>query len=181
LQDEHLNISKRSFSLPGLLEELALFFEGMLLQHDNRLELDIETPYELYTNRELFKAILRNILDNANKHTRKGLISIHCYEERVGVLSISISDTGKGMSSIELNNIRRRIALEEGAFNTGHTSKLGYQLIIDFVQRLGAAITIDSEKGEGTTVNIQGIEIQGSVNAHSGLLPGETVGGGEFH
>jgi signal transduction histidine kinase len=181
LQDEQMNISKRSFSLPGLLEELAQFFEGMLLQHNNQLKLDIEVPYDLYTNRELLKAILRNIVDNANKHTMKGLIYIRCYEERVGVLGISISDTGKGMSPIELNNIRRRIALEEGAFNAGHTSKLGYQLIIDFVQRLGATIGIDSEKGKGTTVMIHGMEIHTSMKAHFGSLPGETKRGGEFH
>jgi signal transduction histidine kinase len=181
LQDEDMNISKRLFSLPELLEELTQFFEGMLLQHHNQLKLETEAHYELYTNRELFKAILRNIVDNANKHTRKGLISIHCYEERVGVLGISISDTGRGMSSIELNNIRRRIAQEEGAFNIGHTSKLGYQLIIDFVQRLGAGITIDSEKGKGTTVTIRGIEIQGSKTSHSGLLPGKAIGSSELH
>jgi signal transduction histidine kinase len=181
LQDENLGISKRPFSLPELLEELAQFFEGMLLQHDNQLKLDVEGSYELYTNRDLLKAILRNIVDNANKHTRKGLICIHCYEERVGVLSISISDTGNGMSSIELNNIRRRIAQEEGAFNTGHTSKLGYQLIIDFVQRLSAGITIDSEKDKGTTVFIRGIEIHSSTNPHSGSLPGKAISSSELY
>ncbi|MFA6060670.1 MAG: two-component regulator propeller domain-containing protein [Taibaiella sp.] len=181
LQDENLGISKCPFSLPELLEELAQFFEGMLLQHDNRLQLDIEAPYELYTNRDLLKAILRNIIDNANKHTRKGLIRIHCYEERVGMLNISISDTGNGMSSIELHNIRRRIAQEEGAFNTGHTSKLGYQLIIDFVERLSAGIAIDSEKDKGTTVIIYGVEIHSSDNSDSALLPGKTIGSSELY
>jgi signal transduction histidine kinase len=181
LQDENLNISKRPFSLSDLMEELSQFFEGMLLQHDNRLKLDIEAPYELYTNRELLKAILRNIIDNANKHTRKGLIHIRCYKERAGVLGISISDTGKGMSSIELNNIRRRIAQVEGAFNTGHTSKLGYQLIVDFVQRLSAGITIDSEKDKGTTVIIHGVEIHSSDNPGSVLLSGKTIGSSELH
>lgn len=181
LQDEQMNISKRQFSLSELLEELAQFFKGMLLAHDNRLKLDIETPYELYTNRELLKAILRNIVDNANKHTRKGLIHIRCYEERAGALGISISDTGKGMSLIELNNIRRRIERVEGAFNSGHTSKLGYQLIVDFVQRLSAEITIDSEKDKGTTVIIHGVAIHSSDNSGSALLPGKTIGSGELY
>jgi signal transduction histidine kinase len=181
LQDEHFNISKRKFLLSEVVGELAEFYKEMLLQNRNRLEWKQDQEYELDTNRELLKAMLRNLLDNANKHTRNGIISIRCSNNKDNRLSITVSDTGKGMSEIELNNIQRRIEHKADAFVVSHTSKLGYQLIIDFAASLDAKLAIDSKKGAGTEVIISGFLVQVIKPVSDNLLPGETVSRSEFH
>lgn len=163
LQDEHFNISKRKFLMSEVLDELAHFYKEILAQNHNRLEWKTDQDYELYTNRELLKAMLRNLLDNANKYTRDGHILIHVYSNKNNTCNISISDTGKGMSEIELNNIRRRMEDKAEAFIIGHTSKLGYQLIIDFASSLDTELSIESTKGTGTRVEISGLAMQ--INA----------------
>jgi signal transduction histidine kinase len=180
LQDEQYNLRKRNFPISGLLEELRLFFEETLQAHNNSLELSVNENQELYTNPELLKAILRNLIDNANKHTRDGRIHISSQENKDTGLQLCISDTGNGMSPLELNNIRRRIGQfqEPTAIKPG--SQLGYQLIIDFAARLDLSLYIDSEKGRGTTVTISGIQVHNS-NRQPGLFPAETVDRSKLH
>ncbi len=157
------------------------FFDEALLAHNNNLELPADQGREIYTNHELLKAILRNLIDNANKHTRKGRIRISWQEDKDTGLQLCISDTGNGMSALELNNIRRRIAhfQEPTAIRPG--SQLGYQLIIDFAARLGLALHIDSEKGIGTTVTISGIQVFHNRRERQDLFPAETVGRSKLH
>jgi signal transduction histidine kinase/streptogramin lyase len=160
MQDEYFNISKRKFLLSEVLDELAQFYKEILAQNHNRLDWKTDHEYELYTNRELLKAMLRNLLDNANKYTRNGHILIHAYTGEGNTCSISLSDNGKGMSEIELNNIRRRMANKTEAFIHTHTSKLGYQLIIDFAGSLELGLSIESRKGSGTQIVISGLQVQ---------------------
>lgn len=157
VQDEQFNVKKTTFSLNALLNELQLFFKEILLLNHNALECTTEEEYELYTNRELLKAVLRNLVDNANKYTHHGTIHIHCKKDSDTTCSICVSDTGDGISPeslIKINNLIRS-AGTVADFDSG--DRLGYQLIIDFTTRLNAHIAIDSKEDKGTTVLISGI------------------------
>ncbi len=179
LQDENFNLTKRVFSLSEMITELSGFFKEMFSQHNNHFEFKTDNEaYELYANRELLKAILRNLLDNANKHTRDGCITIQCYSNDRDKLTIKVSDTGKGMSAVELNNIKRRIEKQEDAFLVSNTSKLGYQLIIDFVTSLHARLWIESKKDEGTEVIISELPL---YRKEANLLAGKTESGSELY
>lgn len=181
LQDENFNLTKRKFLLSGVIEDLFRFYSEMLQQNDNRMEWEVNEAYELETNRELLKAMLRNLLDNANKHTRQGIIRIQCYSDADHRLTIEVSDTGKGMSEIELNNIRRRIDDRTEAFVKSHTSKLGYQLIIDFAASLDIQLSIDSKKEVGTVVSLSGLPFRMADPDNSGSLPRETISRSELY
>jgi signal transduction histidine kinase len=180
LQDEQYNLRKKNFPLSGLLGELRHFFEETLQAHNNTLELPADQDREIYTNHELLKAILRNLIDNANKHTRDGHIRISWQKDKGAELQLCISDTGNGMSSLELNNIRRRIRQfqEPTAIKPG--SQLGYQLIIDFAARLDLALHVDSEKGIGTTITISGVQVHNS-SRQSSSSTAETVDRSKLH
>lgn len=180
LQDEQYNLRKRSFPISDLLEELRLFFEETLQAHNNSLELPINEDQEIHTNFELLKAILRNLIDNANKHTRNGCIRISWLKNNDTGPQLCISDTGNGMSSLELSNIRRRIRQFQEPTATKPGSQLGYQLIIDFATRLDLSLYIDSEKGIGTTVTLSGIQVHHN-NTQQDLFPAETVGRSKLH
>lgn len=180
LQDEQYNLHKKNFSLYSLLEDLNHFFSEALLAHNNYMELPIDQGQEIYTNYELLKAILRNLIDNANKHTRNGHIRISWQKNNDTGPQLCISDTGNGMSPLELNNIRRRIVQFQEPTATKPGSQLGYQLIIDFATRLGLSLHIDSEKGIGTTVIIGGIHIRHN-SGQQGLFPAETVERNKLH
>ncbi len=157
VQDERFNLKQTTFALGTLLGELQLFFKEILELRGNRVTFTMSREYELYTNKDLLKAVLRNLVDNANKHTRNGVIDIHCSEGKNETCLIRVSDTGNGMSPEVLSKLRTLISERDKVFAIESGSKLGYQFIIDFTARLGASIAIDSEKNKGTSVSIHGI------------------------
>lgn len=151
-------ITKAAFSLEQLLQELRLFFKEMLDANGNRLSIVSTAYYTVFTDRELLKVVLRNIIDNANKHTRDADIYISVSTTTENHISVTVTDTGDGMSRPVLQRIQDRIAQASTAASIERNSRLGYQMIIDFTARIGASLDVQSEAGEGTSVTIAGLK-----------------------
>ena len=156
-QNENFNLTKESFYIDELIKELQQFYQEMLVLNDNDFSFENLGPQIIYTNREILKAVLRNLLDNANKYTRGGSIHFKLEAEDDDGLVLTVSDNGSGMSLTDLNKINRRIAQASGIASIEQNSRLGYQIIIDFVIRLGCRLQVSSSKGKGTTVKIIGL------------------------
>lgn len=157
---EGFTLNTTSFPLDELLQELGLFFREMLDANGNRLVFLTSDHYTLNTDRELLKVILRNIIDNANKHTHDSDICLSVNPETDGYIAITIADKGEGMSEPILKRIHDRITQASTAAGIERNSRLGYQMIIDFARRLAAKLEVQSERGEGTSVTLR---IQGKV------------------
>lgn len=151
---EGFTVNKTSFALDELLQELRLFFKEMLEANGNRLFIVPPMHYLLHTDRELLKVILRNIIDNANKHTQACDISISAVAETEQYITITIADTGGGMSKPVLKRIQDRITQASTAAGIERNSRMGYQMIIDFSTRLEAKLDVQSEPGKGTSVTL---------------------------
>lgn len=174
---EGFTINETSFALDGLLQELGVFFKEMLEANGNRLFIAAPVPYTLDTDRDLLKVVLRNIIDNANKHGRACDISISVQAATGQDIAITVADTGEGMSEPVLNRIRDRIAQASTAAGIERNSRLGYQMIIDFAARLAAKLDVQSERGKGTSVTLC---IRGKINetSPSGDLAQQVVSAG---
>lgn len=154
---ENFHLSKTAFPPGALVQELQLFFKEMLRARGNTLEVLVGSNALLATDRPMLKVILRNLIDNANKHTENGSISI-VFGERGGKGCINLSDTGEGMSEQSLRRIQARIEQGAGAaIEKNH--RLGYQIILDFAGRLGATVQVTSAPGKGTTVVIGNLDL----------------------
>ncbi|MHA4740443.1 ligand-binding sensor domain-containing protein [Dyadobacter sp. MSC1_007] len=164
VQDEHFNLKRTVFALSPMVGELEVFYKEILLLHHNTFEFTTEEEYELNTNKDLLKAILRNLIENAHKHTRNGIISIHCYRDGDETCAVRVSDTGKGMSPETLKRINELIDRVGPVTEFESGGRLGYQFIIDFVARLNARLTIDSVEGKGTEVAVWGIGLAHAEN-----------------
>jgi len=175
---EGFTIHKTSFALEQLLQELNLFFKEMLEANGNRLLIISPVAYLLHTDRELLKVILRNIIDNANKHTQDCTISISAQAGPGRYIAITVADTGQGMSKPVLQRLQDRIAQAATAAGIERNSRLGFQMIIDFTMRLGAKLELRSEIGKGTAVTLLDLEGQLNETSPSGGLAEQIVGTG---
>lgn len=155
-QQENFRINTTRFSLQPLMEELQRFFKEMVQSQGNILITDINPSIKLHTDRQLLKIILRNLIDNANKYTRNGTIQVSLLMKG-SEASIVIHDNGHGLPQKELEKIHARILQTSKAAILDKDSRLGYQIIIDFVSRLGAHLSIESIPGKGTRVFIHNI------------------------
>jgi signal transduction histidine kinase len=159
VQDETFNLTKTEFPISALIADLQHFSKDILQFNGNVLKCDVHNDYLLHTNVELLKAVLRNLIDNANKHTKDGLIRVSCID-RNNTCTITVADNGEGISGERLQKINDLILkARQSGITEPANGRLGYQFIADFVNLLQADISITSEKDKGTTVCLSGIAI----------------------
>ncbi len=143
--------------LSVLLEELNQFFSEQLKVNRNKLFFSFTDIQFITSDRQLLKIILRNILDNANKHTLNGRIEIKtssCH----GLGKIEISDTGSGIDHALLAKLQAR--LKEKSIDYSEVQNgFGFRFIADLSHLLNLDISLTSEKGIGTVVTVTNLKI----------------------
>jgi len=98
------------------------------------------------------KTVLRNLVSNAIKFTKKGgTININA-EENSGEVRISVSDTGIGISDVDLAKLFdiSQVISSKGTENEKGTG-LGLLLCKEFVEKHGGKIWVESEVGKGSS------------------------------
>jgi signal transduction histidine kinase len=106
------------------------------------------------TDRDKFRQIVLNILDNAAKFTEIGEIEISASQKN-GLLKLRVADTGIGIEKGDLDHI-----FEE--FHRGHQSNakkyrgtgLGLAIVKSFVNLLGGEVAVESEVGHGSVFTL---------------------------
>lgn len=104
-------------------------------------------------NKNILSAILHNLIDNAVKNTIKGEILIKT-EQKNGEVEIIILDTGKGMSSSQIeyySQVFENMEKEDFIFkNYG----LGLHMVIQLTKKINAGIRFSKNEPTGTIVKV---------------------------
>lgn len=111
-----------------------------------------EEQADAFFDRDKLEKILINLLSNAFKFTPEhGSISVNTSIDNQR-LKISISDSGDGIESKEIEKVFERFYQVEGteAYGTG----IGLSLVKELVELHRGQISVNSVKGEGTTFKI---------------------------
>ncbi|HIL29262.1 MAG TPA: PAS domain-containing sensor histidine kinase [Micavibrio sp.] len=112
---------------------------------------------EIMAEERAMKQILINLLSNAVKFTPEGgRITMECEAEVNKPVRISITDTGAGMESSDIEKALSPFGQIETAHSrSGSGAGLGLTLVNALVKLHGGSMEIFSQKGIGTTVTIQ--------------------------
>ncbi|NML20800.1 hypothetical protein HHL16_07940 [Pseudoflavitalea sp. G-6-1-2] len=140
-QHKDFRISVESFPIQELLNEMQDLYADIAMINGNRL-IVIPSDAVAKTDRQLLAIIIRNLVDNANKSTFQGTVTIAVsYAE--DKLEISVSDTGKGLDIAAMNSFY------EG--NAPGNQGNGSTIVKTLLEKIGGKLRIGSVKGEGTT------------------------------
>ncbi|MDX1524511.1 MAG: response regulator, partial [Anaerolineae bacterium] len=105
------------------------------------------------------RQILFNLLSNACKFTSDGAITLTATRQAIAGqewLTFSISDTGIGMSSAEVDNLFKAFVQADSSTTRRYGGTgLGLAITQRFVQMLGGRIEVESDLNVGTTFTIQ--------------------------
>ena len=105
-----------------------------------------------YADENMLHTIFRNLISNAIKYTyESGTIDLRAITED-SVITISVSDTGVGMSD-DIKNSLFKISETKSQPGTQSEKGTGLGLILckEFVEKHGGKIWVESEIGKGTT------------------------------
>ena len=143
-----------SFAPAVLISECVAQMQPLAMEKKLKLATDVQVTESMLCRSDAFriKQIVNNLVGNAIKYTDKG-------EVRVGVsianrqLSISVKDTGCGMTPDELQtvfNAFTRLPDAQGKEGVG----LGLTITREIVTLLGGEINVQSAKGKGSTFTV---------------------------
>jgi signal transduction histidine kinase len=148
------------FELPPFLRELVRTVTPLMQQKDNQFQLQLDpTLYTMHSDRIKIRQVLLNLLGNAAKFTRQGLVILtvepinpnpDTHDE--GWIRFQVQDTGIGMTPEQLPHIFQAfIQADESITRRYGGTGLGLALSQSFCHMMGGAISVESELGVGST------------------------------
>ena len=143
-----------SFAPAVLISECVAQMQPLAMEKKLKLATDVQMTESMLCRSDAFriKQIVNNLVGNAIKYTDKG-------EVRVGVnianrqLSISVKDTGCGMTPDELQTVFNAFTRLPGAQGKEGVG-LGLTITREIVTLLGGEINVQSAKGKGSTFTV---------------------------
>ena len=155
IEVNQLEIERNEFNLNEVLfEQYTLFNKIISDTGKTNVSLHYKTiPEEiiLYSDKNRFRQILNNLLNNALKHTEKGYIEFG-YTRKQETLEFYVRDTGEGIDE-KYHDIIFRNFRQAGDSEAAYTSGTGMGLSITkhLVELLGGEIYVESKKGKGSS------------------------------
>jgi len=161
LVSRQINPNLSKFSVNELLSELHSTF-SKINKNENiefKLKYDLTNQESIIVSDRIFiTKTLYRLLDNAFKFTSLGIIelsSLYVKQDGVKFLTIKVSDSGVGISKEKIDFVFEYFNQEEfeiskkvGGLGLGLSIAKGYLALLD------GKISVESEKGKGTTFSI---------------------------
>jgi len=118
------------------------------------LEYDKNESFVMPGDSNKLKQVLINLVDNSAKHTESGSVTIGL-KKSDGSLNLSVADTGIGIEKVHHSRIFERFYRvdKHRSRDTGGTG-LGLSIVKHIVLLHNGKISIDSEPGKGTRIDI---------------------------
>ena len=138
---------------------LNLIVEPLIDEHKERsslvqIENRLDAAYLVHADPTLLERVIRNLLDNAVKYTRKGTVTISASELEDQV-SLRIQDTGIGIPQDQLQAVFDEFhQLNNPERNRDKGLGLGLAIVKRLCDLAGITISLESEPGTGTTATL---------------------------
>lgn len=144
----------REVSLRELLQEVQLALQPVL--EGRGISLYCSAPdTTILADRELFKSLLYNLVDNGSKASQPGQAVVIDSGYRERRLFISVIDHGMGIPPKELRRITEPFYMVDKArTRKAGGAGLGLALCVEIAKLHHASLSIESALGEGTSVTI---------------------------
>ncbi|WP_226685233.1 ATP-binding protein [Shewanella indica] len=156
-----LSLNPVQTELKQTLDSVIRIFEGIASQKGLQLLLDLDPKLPTYALLDplRIKQILSNLIGNSIKFTEQGNIVLTALKAKNAAgqneLVFKVADTGIGMPIEEQQDLFNPfVQAHNGAHNKGGTG-LGLPICRSLCEMMGGSITLVSEPGQGTCINIR--------------------------
>jgi PAS domain S-box-containing protein len=156
LESGKLDLTEELIDLPKAIADLIVLVDGKAKAAEIKLIARQEGELPLLKgDLRKVKQIVLNLVTNAIKFSRSGGDVEIVAKNDGGAATIAVIDHGIGMDPHEVELAMTRFGMVAGAWTRDHSGTgLGLPLAIGLAELHGAALTIDSAKGIGTSVTV---------------------------
>ena len=166
IEDGKMEILPINYDIPSIVNDIVqlnrLNYESKPIEL--YLNIDANTPLNLYGDELRIKQILSNVLSNAFKYTEKGKVELSVYVEYVDntedendvILVFKVSDTGQGMTEEQVSKLFNEYTrFNTEANRTTIGTGLGMSITKHLLDLMGGQINVESEVDKGSVFTIR--------------------------
>lgn len=153
LENQQIYPEKKEYNLTEQICECLLTFEAAWEKKNLEIETDLEEDVCVCQDAELLSLVWNNLFSNAIKFSEEnGKVAVSV-KRQDGHISVTVSDTGCGISPEIGNHIFEKFYQGD----TSHATQgngLGLALVKRVIDILGAELSVQSVLGEGTAFTV---------------------------
>lgn len=148
-------VSSELFEIKDIVNSIKILVENQAEKRNVQLNLDNKFDYVLLGNKDRFKQMLLNLVDNAVKYSGDGsTVSLSAREDGKNII-ISISDNGIGISKEHIDRIFERFyRIDKARSREKGGTGLGLAIVKHIVNSFGGNIKVFSDEGQGTRFEV---------------------------
>ena len=144
----------REGDLGRLVESIGARYREMNRNSATEIRVDVRETFDaVYFDPDIVSTILENLMSNAVKYTPRGSITLSLYGEEMDgerYCTMSVTDTGYGISEAELPQIFDRYYQVKGAHQASGTG-IGLALVKALTDVHQGVLKVSSREGRGST------------------------------
>ena len=160
IESGKITVYMETFNIAELLREIVELMEPIAETNNNHFELEVlSTENVMVTDYIKVRQIFQNLISNANKFTKDGVIYIRISKEidDLGreINKVQVADSGIGMSQEQLSRIFEPFQQADTSISRhfGGTG-LGLAITKQLCEVLGGSIQVRSQRGRGTIFTV---------------------------
>ncbi len=156
IEAHDFELTLTTFVIKNELEDICSGYKLKAQEKGLTFNYQINENIIINNDKNAFKRIISNILDNAIKYTQKGFINLSCeYSDTQKEMFVRIKDTGVGIDKAYLPFIFEAFRQESlGYSRLFQGAGLGLPFVNKLIKLMGGRIELESEKANGTAVSI---------------------------
>ncbi|MGD1907763.1 MAG: ATP-binding protein [Leptolyngbyaceae cyanobacterium] len=156
-----VTLQSQSFSLHRFLHNLEALLRLKAQEKGLTLVLDCAAalPQYICADKDKLRQVLSNLLGNAIKFTQQGQVVLRVQpwvtDETEGEwLAFEVEDTGSGIAATDIDGLFQPFVQTSQDYKTEQGLGLGLPISQQFVTLMGGQISVQSQLGQGTTVQV---------------------------
>ncbi len=150
-QLEGFQVIRTSFKLQNLVSDISVRLETRFQSRNNIFINEVSSDLDMYADEDLIRMVLRNLINNANKFTENGNITVGATLDSSEWV-VFVKDTGPGMNEAQLSSLFSwNVAQNKSYDNVVESTGLGLIICRDFIKLHNGKIWAESKPGEGST------------------------------
>ena len=154
LENKDIVTEKTEFSLDEQLRGCMLRLEPLWSEKDIEIDMEGLDSVRFFWNEQLLAHIWHNLFDNAVKFTPAGgTIKVGC-KRSGGFIVVTVSDNGCGIEPEALPHIFEKFYQADNS-HAIRGNGLGLALVKRIAELCGGSVSVESEKGKGTTFTVR--------------------------
>lgn len=156
-QTNKLDYKPEIIDLKQLSQETVSLYEELASKKEIKINSEITKSIFIFADKEMVSTVIRNILNNAIKFTKKsGKVKLYFFEKpEADMIELIVEDNGIGIPS---ENLNRLFQIDQKLTSKGTNNEIGTGLGLivckEFIEKNGGYIQAESEVGVGSKFKI---------------------------